>query len=503
MFSAQPEYFSGKIVRVEVDISRGMHSFSIVGMVSKAVDEARDRVNSALKNSGYPSPKSQNEKLVVSLAPAELKKEGAYHDIAIALAYLLASDEFCFNPKGKLFIGELSLDARVQPLTGILPIVQAAVDAGFSEIFVPYDNKEEAALVKEIKVFPVKSLKQLVNHLDKTTKEYIQIQKITEITKNETDSIIDFIDVRGQSVAKRGLEIAAAGGHNVCMFGPPGTGKTMLARAFSSILPSLNNKTILEVTGIHSVAGNLRVVDMIKEPPFRTPHHTSSYVAVVGGGSNLRPGEITLAHRGVLFLDEFPEFDKKVLESLRQPMEDRVITISRAKGTVHFPAHFILVAAMNPCPCGFYGSSHGVCICSAHDIARYKKKISGPIIDRIDIWLPVEHIEYKKLNQHYKDPNAETSRDIYMRVEGARTIQSKRLGEARLNSDLLSRDLQREYLSKEVSSLLNESAQKMNLSPRAYHKVLKLARTIADLEQSIFVESRHILEALQYRPQMK
>jgi len=502
VFSAQPEYLRGRIVNVEVDITRGLHAFSIVGMASKSVDEARDRVGSAIKNSGFTSPKSKNEKLVVSLSPAELKKEGAYHDLAIALGYLLAADEIVFDPIGRVFIGELSLDGKLQPLQGVLPIVQAAKDAGYSEIYVPHKNAPEAALVSDIDIYPISSLIEVINHLDINKPERVIItpQSETIIQQQKSTYVTDFRDVRGQSIAKRGLEIAAAGGHNVCMFGPPGTGKTMLARAFSSIIPELSKHHALEVTGIHSIAGDAARLAIMNEPPLRTPHHTSSYVAVVGGGTNPRPGEITLAHRGVLFLDEFPEFDKKVLESLRQPLEDRVVTISRAKGTIQFPADFILIAAMNPCPCGFYGSEHGNCVCSAYDITRYKKKISGPIIDRIDIWLPVEHIDYDQLTNTPTGKGEESS-DIRARVEMARQVQYSRM-DNKLNSSLSSRDIQSQNLSPEVVTILNTSAEKLKLSPRAYHRVIKLARTIADLEQSDIISTDHVLEALQYRPQI-
>lgn len=480
----------GQLITVETDIAKGLHNFAIVGLPDKAVEEARDRVSSAIKNSGYKPPKQANQKIVVSLSPASVKKEGSYFDLAIALGYLLSNDELKFNPDGKIFIGELALDGALKPVKGILPLVKFAKNTGYAEVFVPADNAREAALIEDITIYPCKNLKDVIDHLKDDEPSCIVCQPPTSIEYADTKSQVDFCDVRGQELAKRGLEIAAAGGHNIAMYGPPGTGKTMLARAFSGILPPLSKDEILEVTAIHSIAGILED-SLVTERPFRSPHSTSSYVSVIGGGTFPKPGEVTLAHKGVLFLDEFPEFDRRVLESLRQPLEDRVVHISRAKGSASFPTNFILIAAMNPPPQN----------ATAGDIVRYKRKISGPIMDRIDLWVNVLNIDYDKLGSKIKE--GETTEVIKSRVAAARERQAKRLAgaKAKTNSEMGVKDIDKHIaLSKDVRDILNTTAKKLNLSARAYHRVIKLARTIADLDNAEELETKHVLEALQYRP---
>ena len=511
----------GVIVEVEVDYSNGLPAVIIVGLPDAAVQESRERVQTAVKNAGLNFPR---HRVVVNLAPASVRKEGPAYDLPIALGVIILAG---FLPhaviENTIVVGELSLDGMVRHTRGILPMAATARANGFKRIFVPEVDAGEAALIPDLEVIPVKSLADLYAHL--SGRRLIEPYQAESSGLEPLFTSTDFSEIKGQEHVKRALEVAAAGGHNALMVGSPGAGKTLLARALPGILPEMSIEESLDVTRIYSVADQLPAgTPLIRHRPFRAPHHTISHAGLVGGGNIPKPGEISLAHRGVLFLDEFPEFGTRVLEVMRQPMEDKVVTISRAKGSLTFSANFQLIAAMNPCPCGYYGDSQKPCTCAPVVVTKYQKRISGPLLDRIDIHIEVPRVDYEKLSG---DRVGETSESIRARVQAARNIQLQRFGIRSLPTSVQGRETLRHAqdsalhsdiacnadmrigeirkfckLQDEGQRLMRSAMSQLNLSARAYHRILKLARTIADLAGCEEIQSVHLAEALQYRPKL-
>ena len=489
----------GYVVLVETDISNGLPSFDMVGLGDTAVKESKERVRAAIKNAGF---KFHINRITVNLAPADKKKEGSAFDLPIALGILAATGQLKVDDiiENSVFLGELSLDGGIKPVRGILPMTISAKENAIENIFLPVENADEAAVVSGINIYPAKSIKDVVNHLNGIERIEKYIADKENIFKYNISYDVDFSDVKGQQAVKRALEVAASGGHNCLMVGGPGCGKTMIARRLPTILPSMTFEEALEVTKIHSIAGVLpEKTPLITQRPFRAPHYTISTASLIGGGRIPKPGEISLAHYGVLFLDELPEFNKNVLEALRQPLEDGVVTISRVNATLTYPARSTLICAANPCKCGNLLETSKECTCTPKQIQQYLGRISGPLLDRIDIHIEVSSISYKELDS--KEEN-EKSEDIRKRVDRARKIQQERYKGLNIYSNAeLSHSMIKKYckLDDKCKSILENAFEKLGLSARAHGKILKVARTIADMEESQYIKANHLLEAIQYR----
>ena len=497
--SASTLGLNGKKIEIEVDMTQGLPGITIVGLPDTAINEAKERIRLGLKNSGIILPQ---KRFVLNLAPAEVKKIGTAYDLPMAIAILKALELIQFPEQDYIILGELGLDGGVRAVQGILPITVYAKENNIPNLIIPASNAKEASLVEGVNILAIKHIQEIIDHFDTKIKTTIQPTAKYDYIPTAHISDIDMSYIRGQKLAKRALEIAAAGAHNVLMTGPPGAGKTLLSRTIPTILPMMDREEVLEVSQLYSIAGNLNSEQpLIISRPFRAPHHTASSISLIGGGSFPKPGEISLAHRGVLYMDEFPEFPRLVLESLRQPLEDRIITISRAQGSLTFPADFMLIASQNPCPCGYLTDNDRECICSQAQIVRYQQKISGPLLDRIDMIINIEKVKTEELIQP-SEVLEESSEEIRKRVEQAREIQRQRFKNLNIktNSSMNIKQIQEIcILDKPSQQLLSQAVNKMNLSARAYNRILKISRTIADLSNASSITITHIAEALQYR----
>jgi len=500
VYTITQTHLQSEVITVEADVSKGLHHFSIVGLADKIVEESKERCSLAIKHTQLRSPRQSNEKILISLAPAHIRKTGTVFDLAISVAYLVASEQITCDVSSTIFVGELSLNGEVKRVKGIIPMIQKAITDKYVEIIIPFDNSEEASVLSQyIKITPVKSLRETIDHVCNIHK-LAQIDYKIRPTHTHDNVGILFDHIKGNELAKRALLIALCGGHNICLYGPPGTGKTMLAKASSGVLPELPFFQQVELTSIYSLS-NEYSFSIHTRAPFRSPHHSASYASIVGGGKDVMPGEITLSHFGILFLDEFPEFDRRVIDSLRQPLEDRKIRIARAGQKIEFPCDFQLICSMNPCPCGYLNTGIKECVCAVSQIQKYNKKISGPIIDRIEMWVEVSKIAYESL---IEKENAQTGQHQKMKdvVVSTQQEQKKRFGNlyGRLSTDVLMKHI---VISEPVKDFYDQISRQLNISARSYINILRVACTISLIDNKNEILKEHILEALSYRPQDK